>query len=34
VPVGFRGDFGDAIVAYGNTVDFIDDHRETIDPLV
>jgi aryl-alcohol dehydrogenase-like predicted oxidoreductase len=34
VPLGFPGDFGGASLAYGNTFDLVDDHRQTIDPLV
>lgn len=34
VPLGFPGDFGGASLAYGNTFDLVEDHRQTIDPLV
>ncbi len=34
VPSGFPGDFGGAALAYGTTLDRIDDHRGTIDATV
>jgi aryl-alcohol dehydrogenase-like predicted oxidoreductase len=34
VTLGFPGDFGGASLAYGNTLDLIDDHRRTMDTLV
>jgi hypothetical protein len=34
VSSGFPGDFGGGRLAYGSTLDRIDDHRGTIDALV
>jgi aryl-alcohol dehydrogenase-like predicted oxidoreductase len=34
VSLGFPGDFGGARLAYGNTLDRIDDHRKTVEPVV